>query len=81
VVEGTGSLETSTAECPTESVLLGGGFQLTGEGGTGSPSNEDDVLSSQPNAFGTGWEAAITQLGDATESEIIAYAVCSVPTP
>jgi hypothetical protein len=80
VVTGTPSTGTSTADCTEPgSFLLGGGFTLTGAGGTGNPSNEDDVQASQPNAGGTGWEAVVNQLADGTETEIIAYAVCSEP--
>jgi hypothetical protein len=80
VVTGTASTGTSTAECAEPgSFLLGGGFTITGPGGIGSPSAEDDVLASQPNAGGTGWEAILNQLADGIETEIIAYAVCAEP--
>ncbi len=74
---GTASLGTSTADCSGGSVLLGGGFELVGVGAN-PPSATDDVLESRPNGDGTGWEATVFQLTNATE--IIAYAVCSTTT-
>jgi hypothetical protein len=76
IITGLRDPSTSSADCPNEAFLLGGGFELVGVGGE-PPNPDDDVLKSRPSPSGTGWEAELLPIAE--ETEVVAYAVCSVP--